>query len=110
MRIGRFITPEDIDQSRPFDITDMFRALPGVHGSYGQFGKVVRFGRMVGGCAPSLYLDRMRVVIDEYLPIDQWVRPNDVESMELYQGLVGMPPFAREVDNRCGVIVVWTRR
>jgi carboxypeptidase family protein/carboxypeptidase-like protein/TonB-dependent receptor-like protein len=114
--IGKFITRDEIDRRRPFDLTDMFFALPGVQVSNGQFGKVVRFGRAVGfgkngnGCSPSLYLDGMRLVVDDYLPLDQWIRPTDVESVELYQGLVGVPPFARGMENICGVIVVWTRR
>ena len=114
--LGHFVSREEIDRSRPINISDTFRFFPGVQVTRVQFGSVVTFARSGGfgkhanGCFPQYFVDGSRVYVDVYMPIDDWVRPTEVESVELYPGAAGVPAFARGSDAGCGTIVIWTRR
>ena len=115
MGFGRFLTSEDIEQRRAFDTSDLFRALPGVTVSRGDFRTIILFNRgqglspTGGPCEPALFVDGVYLRMDATMSIDDWVRPGDIESIEMYNGLAGVPPFARGLALYCGVVVIWTK-
>ncbi len=100
---GTFLTRQDIDRSNPEDFTDLLRTLPGIRlVPTGTFGNRVYFR---GGCTPDLWLDGAQV--GTTVDIDTFLRPEDLEAVEVYRG----PDLPGEFGNNlCGAIVAWTRR
>jgi hypothetical protein len=105
---GTFITRQQIDRQRPFEVTDLLRTTPGliVTPAPFAFGSTVR---TTEGCAPAFYLDGVRFALMGET-IDEIVNPNDVEAIEVYAHPAEVPAQFAGFDNACGAIVVWTRR
>lgn len=105
---GKFFTQEDIETRQPFVMSDLMRTTPGMQVSpNGSFGYVIR-GR--GGCTPEVFIDGMKVMqgADE---VDNLVRPNEVEGVEVYTGQAGVPPqYGGMAGGDCGVVLIWTKR
>jgi len=99
---GTFMTREEIEERNPLVFTDLLRMVPGARvvpvSPYGN-GVVFR-----GGCVPELWLDGIRTIPTRDL--DAFLRPMDIEAMEIYRG----PSLPAEFGpSSCGAIVVWTR-
>jgi len=115
MGFGHFLTSEDIERRHPFDTSDLFRTVPGMTVSRSGFRTVVGFLRGQGfgadyrDCPADLFVDGVHLMMDETMSIDDWVRPDQIESIETYNGLAGVPPFARGLRLYCGVIAIWTK-
>lgn len=108
---GYFLTRDDFEARHPTNVSDMMRMVPGAQllPVRGGGRAVVRFVRSMGGrdCPPQIYVDGIMV---KGMEIDELV-PQDIEAMEIYQGVSVIPP---QFNNRwgtssCGVVVVWTR-
>lgn len=106
--LGHFITRAQIDARRPLVLSDMLRGIPGMElYRTNIMGRVtLRFARR-NDCPPAYFVDGL------YMPnfnIDD-VPPRDVEGVELYEGLAGLPAeFAKQTGvQACGVVVIWTR-
>jgi len=100
--IGQFVTREDIEARRPREVSDLFRAVPGVRvvpDRRGDAHLVVR-----GRCAPDLYVDGVSAY--EGMSLDLMLHPDDVEGIEVYTTASAPPQYARAA---CGVVIVWTR-
>ena len=98
---GTFITRGDIEAQSPFQVTDLFRTLPGVRVVPGRLGNMLA---LRGNCRPMMYFDG--VAVDEALSLDLSLRPEDVEAIEVHSNATAPAQYAR---NACGVILVWTR-
>ncbi len=100
---GTFLTREDIEASNPYEFTDLLRPLPGVRlVPTSTLGNRVFFR---GGCVPDLWLDGTHIATTT--DIDSFLRPEDLEAVEVYRG----PELPGEFGtNLCGAIVAWTRR
>jgi hypothetical protein len=99
---GSFIEREQIERRNPAWISDVLRTVPGVR-VYSWRGK--NLVRLRGGCAPTLWLDGMRLRGTE---VDDVVFPSDVAAVEVYRSQAGLPPQFMDMSG-CGAIVVWTR-
>jgi hypothetical protein len=63
-----------------------------------------------GTCAPAYFLDG-RSWVPGPGGLDEFMRPEDIEAIEIYRGPAETPPqFMTSTDAHCGVIVIWTRR
>jgi hypothetical protein len=103
---GYFITADQIQQRRPFSVSDLLRTVPGldVIPSPRGFGNVVR---TIEGCQPAVYLDGVHFPLMGE-SIDDIVNPMDLEGIEVYTHAVEVPPqFA--AGSNCGAIVLWTK-
>jgi hypothetical protein len=115
MGFGRFLTSEEIERRHVFETSDLFRATPGISIRREQFRVIVEFTRAkgisknLGPCEPALFIDGVHLMTDEAMSLDDWVRPTEIEAIEMYNGLAGVPPFARGLSLYCGVIAVWTK-
>lgn len=100
---GTFLARQDIESANPQEFTDLLRTLPGIRlVPTGTFGNQVYFR---GGCTPDLWLDGAHV--GSTVDIDSFLRPEDLEAVEIYRG----PDLPGEFgSNLCGAIVAWTRR
>lgn len=129
---GRYITREHIEQRQPGNITDMLRGLPGVRFSTRQSGVgsdvvMARASPRMGGCPVQIFLDGIRinrsaalevkrdsldsdlVALNESIAIDDLADPSELEGIEVYYGLAGVPAEFMGPDARCGTVAVWTR-
>lgn len=129
---GRYITREQIERRKPGQLSDMLRMLPGVQlrGRRSGIGYDVVFSRSLtrpGGCPVQVFLDGMLVnrptlatqgrdtlrdnssPADEAIPIDHLADPSEVEGIEVYPGLAGMPAAFMGPNARCGTVAIWTR-
>jgi TonB-dependent Receptor Plug Domain len=110
MKLGTFITRQDIEKAHPVYVSDLLRTVPGVQllGS-GLGGRpLVQIGRGVAkGCQTQIFLDGVRMPDAR---LDDLVDPGSVEGIEIYKGLSSIPPEFLTPDAPCGVVAVWTRR
>jgi len=98
---GTFVTRADIEEQRPFLVTDVFRTLAGVRVLPGRDGNTLM---LRGGCRPLMYFDG--VAVDPGPSLDLSLRPDDIEAIEVHSNATAPAQYAR---NACGVILVWTR-
>jgi hypothetical protein len=102
---GYFIQREEIDRSHAHRITDLLYGLPGV--------------RMVGSQATGelsvlLRGNDARVVLDGMVLLDskninELVHPMNIEAIEVYPGIHGVPVQYRTLYGGSGAILIWTR-
>jgi hypothetical protein len=102
---GTFISREQIEQRHPIYPSDLLRTVPGVQIIPTWWGRAVVLMR--GRCVPQIYLDGMRIASGS---IDDLVTPMDLEGIEVYRGLAGLPVEFAGPASTCGAIVLWTRR
>jgi hypothetical protein len=105
---GYFITRDQIDRQRPFNVTDLLRTIPGLQvlPSSRGFGNIVR---TIEGCTPAVYLDGVRFPLMGE-SIDDIVNPMDLEGVEVYTHAAEVPAEFAGPASDCGVIALWTRR
>lgn len=104
---GTFVTRDEIDRQHPVRTTDLLQTIPGVQLVPVSFGG--RFAvRMRGGCAPSVYLDGMRIRLFG-MTIDDLVQPSEVEGIEVYRSGAEVPAEYSS-GSGCGAVLIWTRR
>lgn len=111
---AHFLEYEDIQERRPGRVTDMFTALSGVKViPTGRRGISVRSTRSAlgdpsgRGCPLTFYLDGVRLTMDSWESINDYVVPPDLAAIEVYV----RAPYPIEyapAGNDCGCILVWT--
>lgn len=129
---GHFLTRADIEEKKPFYLSDLLATVPGVRlgpslGGGGRMVYITRASPREGGCPPQIFLDGrlMNARTLQQLPgqalgvtgyrtdagarIDDYVTVGSVEGVEVYLGLSSVPPEFYTPDARCGVIAIWTR-
>lgn len=106
---GRFITRQDIERRNPFRVSDLLWTVPGVWMRYDRYGQPLVSFRGYSSwryCPPAVYLDYVRMPANFGFSVDDWVLPQDIEGIEVYNGLTITPV---EFYGGCGAIVIWTR-
>jgi hypothetical protein len=116
---GHFFTGEEISASGARTLTDLLRRIPGarIESISGPFGgrQVVQMGRAIGisgpaRCDATFYVNGQYFPISTATGIDGFVRPEEIEGLEVYSGASRVPPqFNSATDSRCGVVLIWTR-
>ena len=117
---GHFFNQAEIARIQPHVFTDVLRRVPGVilQPAAGSFGlnDMVRMNRTTGvsgsrNCPVLFYINGMPMQIVGDMSIDQYVTPQEVVAMEVYNGSSQIPPEFQSslLNSRCGVIVIWTR-
>lgn len=114
---GDFFTRSEIEERSPVEFTDLLRHLPGVVLTQNDFSVQIRFSRAMRslgggtGCSsPLIFLDGALIGgAGDYVNLDNLVRPDQVEGIEVYKGPSQVPPQFNMTGSACGVIVIWTR-
>lgn len=116
--LGRFLRREDIDRTRPREMSDVLRRLPGVRmipvGRFGQFhvamSRAASASAQTGVCLPRLYLDGNPIQLGAGETLDDLAQPEEIEAVEIYNGPAATPGVYGGAQSACGVIAMWTRR
>jgi len=118
---GHFFNRREIAQMQPRVFTDVLRRVPGVviQSTPGPFGPTeqIRMGRTTGiggggrACPVLFYLNGTPFPVTGDVSIDQYIAPEDVIAVEVYNGASQIPSQfqANLLNARCGVIAIWTR-
>ena len=106
--VGQFMTREDFGHRAGVTLGELMRSFRGVRMSCRSGICVSYMQRAPSGCAPLFILDEIEVEPFQAVRLVS----QDIEGVEVYQGLSQMP---LELSNdprqgRCGAVVVWTRR
>ena len=102
-RFGYFFDRDAIAAKRGLTyMSDLMRFVPGARLMPGRIGSQVR----LRDCRPILWIDGVRLTGAE---LDETVSLADVQAVEVYASLAGMP--AQYIDRRsnCGAVVVWLK-
>lgn len=122
--LGHFLTPVAIEESAARTAADLFRGIPGVFvttpgGGLGAYrGNVVRMMAQGDYCAPTIYLDGIRLSpgmtndtsLENIVPLAQ------IDAVEVYRRPAEIPieyamtgSGASSGTGPCGVLVIWTK-
>ena len=105
---GRFLTQHDVQMSNPIQTSEVFRTVPGLT-LLPAGGSRYRIALRRGGdnCMPVLIVDNLPVPTDD---LDNFVKPWQVDGIEVYRGNSEIPGRWRNHNSACGLIVVWTQQ
>ena len=106
---GYFLTRDQIEKRDAHEFADLARMAPSVTVGMRNGRRTIRFNKGGGArdCPPQYVVDGMRI---ENGSPDEFA-PEDVEALEIYQGISTLPiEFQpRPNTNTCGAVVIWTR-
>lgn len=114
--LGRFITRTDID-ARPgaYQTTELLRGIPGVEivpvrrGRGGAVTNMIMTRGGMGRCEPVVVLDGTPIRQFPDSGIDDFLKVDMIEGVEIYTSTAGAPPQFMTANNACGVVAFWTR-
>lgn len=97
------------------DLAHAFYTVPMVDVEWGRFSRdfalVSRRSRGLGGIGsctrPQMWVDGVKLFPGDH-SILNYLRPEDVEGIEVYGGLSTVPPRFSS-DSQCGAVIIWTR-
>ncbi|MEQ1855068.1 MAG: carboxypeptidase regulatory-like domain-containing protein [Longimicrobiales bacterium] len=104
---GIFWTAIDIMERDPDDWDDLLRGV-----RFSRTRAATSFGlTMTGNCGrtalPLAFLDG--AFVGDLTVLTESVRPENIEGLEIYRGVAGLPIEFNLLGAECGVVVVWTR-
>ncbi|MEA2766331.1 MAG: hypothetical protein QOK07_2735 [Gemmatimonadaceae bacterium] len=106
---GFYLGPDQLKDRHPTRLTDIFRTVPGLRVTSSPEGDIVGSSRNAGGndCV-QYYVDDMPWQSAEPGDINQFVNPNEVVAVEVYQGSNAPAQYSRGAGG-CTTIVLWTK-
>lgn len=110
-RQGRFMTREQISVMRSVRTSDVLRRMAGLSMRPTRRGGVTLRAR--GGCEPLVFIDGMHVnMYGTTFSVDELVRPDDLEGIEVYSGASVPIQFVRDgpMGTNCGAVMLWTKQ
>lgn len=108
IRAGTFRIRGDPTFATASHTGDLLRMIPGVRVSFGADGTSVGFSRCQGpGARVSVWIDGARVMTGNHNEALAYVRPGDIEMIEVYRSVAQIP--GEFLDDSCAAIVIWTR-
>jgi hypothetical protein len=106
---GSFMTRDEIEHRNAPDFAELVRGMRGVQIRTVNGRQVIRFARSGAArdCPPQYILNGIRI---ENGSPDEFA-PEDVEALEIYQGISTLPIEFQPRPNTytCGAVVIWTR-
>jgi len=118
---GSFITrAEFMMQGNPTKTTDILRRMRGIRvrpGTGFLMQWIITSARgarttdvnTAGECFPLIFLDRRLIGTTDALVVDNVIPVEQIEAIEFYPSIAGMPPEFNRRGAVCGVLVLWTR-
>lgn len=113
---GVFVGREEIERRDPRRLSDLIRGVAGVTpvrppGAGGRPRMRMNRTQTLPGrrpCRVRYFVDGLPLPKRSAWRIDDFA-PEDVEGIEIYRGVSEVPPRFQRRDDRCGVVVIWTR-
>jgi hypothetical protein len=108
--MGFYISPDQLKDRHPNLVTDILRTVPGLRVTSGPEGDEVSSSRGVGlgGECVQYFVDDMPWQSVQPGDVNQFVNPNEVVAVEVYQGSNVPAQYSRGTGG-CTTIVLWTR-
>ena len=112
MGIGYFREGEQIDKG-PTDLGESLRMIPGLHIAYDANSQtsqktLIMSSRDANECV-NIIIDGV-VWQDAASSIEEYVRPNEIEALEMYNPATVPGEFTVPGNSSCAVLVLWTKR
>lgn len=108
VRSGTFRTRDDVLFRSAFNTVDLLRAIPGVYVRSSGAMPVVEFASCAAsGGQVSVWIDGARVVTRDHNEALSYLRPNDIEMIEIYRRAGQVP--GEFMGDSCAAVVIWTR-
>jgi hypothetical protein len=108
IRSGTFRTRNDPRFTYAINTGDLLQMIPGVRVSFGAGGTSVEFSQCRGpGSKVAVWIDGARVMTNDHNEALQYLRPNDIEMIEVYRSPGQIP--GEFLEDSCAAIVIWTR-
>lgn len=108
--MGNFMTRDDIEKRQSILLTDLFRSVPGLNVAFDGSNYTVQSSRAGNiSCPMQWYLDGAQFDNSDN-SIDQFLRPDDIEGIEIYKSASEVPVQYQGRNAACGTILVWTKR
>lgn len=104
---GVFIDGDATRRRGLYSVMQLLHELPSVRVQQTGLERTVVFSRMGSECTPAFFLNGIRMPSDLLGELDLFVRPDELEGMEVYRGHTPAEFFTTD---GCGAVVVWTRR
>jgi hypothetical protein len=110
--IGTFREGDQIDKG-PTDLGESLRMIPGLHigtdaNSQTSQKTLIMSSRDANECV-NIIIDGM-LWQDAASSIEEYVRPEEIEALEMYSSATAPGEFAVPGKSKCAVIVLWTKR
>ncbi len=106
---GHFLSPSDIARFPAVTTSDLFRTIPGVQMTLRDGQKYIQLrGTFEPWCSPAIFVDGHNMSFMSGDDIDDYVIPERVAGIEVYQGAVIPAQFQMGLKG-CGSIVIWTQ-
>lgn len=116
---GVFIDRREIDRRAPTETADLLRGIPGVSERFTQTAGTMavsdRGARSIYGdkgvCATTVYLDGLLIpeTLNGATDLDRWIKPREIEAIEVYAGPSQTPAEFNRPVSACGVVLIWSR-
>lgn len=116
---GVFIDRKEIDRRSPTETADLLRGIPGVAERFTQTAGTMatsdRGAKSIYGdkgvCATTVYLDGLLIpeTLNGATDLDRWIKPREIEAIEVYAGPSQTPAEFNRPVSACGVILIWSR-
>lgn len=112
--IGRFITAEQLERSRPVTVSEIFRFIPGMSlaavADSGITRVMFRRGAFPEPCTPDFFIDGRphgSLTSDE---LDTVAKPAELKAVEIYVSPNTPHHFSNgTLGSQCGAILIWTK-
>ena len=116
---GVFIDRHEIERRGATETADLLRGIPGVAERFTQTAGTMavsdRGAKSIYGdkgvCATTVYLDGLLIpeTLNGATDLDRWIKPREIEAIEVYAGPSQTPPEFNRPVSACGVILIWSR-
>ena len=102
-QFGHFLDRARLEATHASRPSDALRGVPGVTLLPSRrIGNLVR----LRGCRPTIWIDGTRAAGAE---LDELITVTDMEAVEVYSSIAGLPPRYLDRETLCGAVLVWTR-
>jgi hypothetical protein len=107
--LGRYLDRDQIEEHLPQVMTDVFETMPGIQVDYSSGQPVLKGSRTAGGGCVNYYIDGVPYKEQSPGDINDYMRPNELEAVEVYQSSETPGQFTSAGSSSCTTIVVWTK-
>ena len=107
---GTFITREELERAASSTVTNLLAHIPGAPLVYDSQGRphLGITGRRDHSCAAMMLLNGVQVELPPSFSLDDFIRPDQLDGIEVYVTRSELPPELARLD-LCKVVAFWTR-